>query len=679
MTGPAARVLAGDADDAELARIAARAGDDLLAELAGVLTSTYDDVEAARRAAVAVTRFAAFLSPPHREPTAAAAALRLAELDGDDGDLDGARTRAEHVAGRLDPDVHPEQAARAQILLGLIAQAQDRDGAAVAHWDRAGELWETAGDPSSAAAAAASAANLLTSLPDPAARPGAVELRDRWTTACELFARAGELDDARICGTNASVYAIDVLKVAGGRWDPRRLRDDALAARAFARRHGADQEAVHLLFFVTVATADLSAPMAEIRGWAATARAEYDALDHDPAVVAGWRARFDFAEGNAALTLGDAVSAEAPLRRALAQAVHDGDEELADTVRSQLLSIVYAGDPRGDERAAALLRETGGRGLDRDATASHMAEVLAREAGDEAGADRLHRCTLALLRDAGEPIKALVVDLEHAMWLLRRGSPLPARSALAAARLCLDDPPPGAGHGMLRWLGMTVVTARVALAEHAGDRPGSLAGLAELESLQLAAGSGVLAARTAVHRARMLFDDGETARAYDVALPAALALDAVRFTLPDAGRRRRWAGIAAEGFALACRSAAALGYVRQLGELLEVVRGASLPEPSTEPADSLDELLAHVGQDPQQGDHGRRGGSAEAAGSGAVPAGAGRTALGLPVQLRTPWGSAALAEPLERARSYLDPVRADTVVDWSVPALSAGRSAAAGG
>lgn len=581
----------------------------------------------------------------------------------DNGLLSRAAHHAQGLLDRFDERADPSAVGGAEALLGAVARERRRFDEAIGHWDRSRRLAVAAQDWGTAATAAASSATAARE----ADRPG-VELWRRWTDAAELTERAGDLEDARVCGTNSSVYAVMVLNTPPDpdEWDAARLRDAALEARAFALRHGARHEAAHLAVLVAVAVSDLAA-FDEVHAWAQTARREYGELDQDPADVEGWLACVDFAEGNAALLASDVVRAEPLLRQALTVFDRLGDEHRARPCRLQLLAIAYAGEV-GGERARERFQQEQLPDADAAAVAATMAEHLAQREGRDDDAERLHTRTMALLAAAGEPIKALAHDLGYAAWRVTRGDVVPAIRALSAAEACLATPPPGESRAILVSLGTQRSLLRVALADARGDHGAAISELGRLELDLLGAGSSTLAAQTAVERGRQLRKAGRPDEALDVALPAALALDAIRFTFADAGRRKRWGVIAASGFDVAFRAAVDAGRWRVLAELIEVARGAGVPTAVESPPTGIEALLAETPRDLHLA-------AADAAALGpapsAVPGAAAighpdRTSLGLPARLRTPWGTVALAEALQDGRRYLDPVRADTVIEWTV-------------
>ena len=158
---------------------------------------------------------------------------------------------------------------------------------------------------------------------------------------------------------------------------------------------------------------------------------------------------------------------------------------------------------------------------------------------------------------------------------------------------------------------------------------------------------------------------GRVLLALDAALPAVLALDAVRFTFADADRRRRWSAGVAAAMAIALQAAAKCGEHRVLAELIELTRGHGVPLPrDATGADPFD--TARADQLPATGSVGVTTAVAGAQVVGGV-SGTGRTALGLPAALRTPWGSIALEAALAKAVRYHEPVRAAENVDWVVP------------
>lgn len=143
-------------------------------------------------------------------------------------------------------------------------------------------------------------------------------------------------------------------------------------------------------------------------------------------------------------------------------------------------------------------------------------------------------------------------------------------------------------------------------------------------------------------------------------VPAVLALDAVRFTLDDAERRALWSAPLASAFGAALRAAAASGDAVVLAELIEVARANAIPTPRPgDAAPDLDELLGDPGAGATT--------TTTLAGPVALGGTEHRTVLGVPAQLRTPWGTLALAEYVEAARGYHEPIRAADVVEWTVP------------
>ena len=116
---------------------------------------------------------------------------------------------------------------------------------------------------------------------------------------------------------------------------------------------------------------------------------------------------------------------------------------------------------------------------------------------------------------------------------------------------------------------------------------------------------------------------------------------------------------------------------------MAVARGASVPAPLEGPATGIEALLAETTHDLlNPGSVAAAPITSEAAvpGAAALAGAPGRTAIGLPARLRTPWGTVALAEALEDARRYLDPVRANTVTTWRVdPGLTTAAGAGPAG
>ena len=98
-----------------------------------------------------------------------------------------------------------------------------------------------------------------------------------------------------------------------------------------------------------------------------------------------------------------------------------------------------------------------------------------------------------------------------------------------------------------------------------------------------------------------------------------------------------------------------------LAELIEVARANAIPAPRAGDAPpGVDELLG----DPVPV---ASGSPVTLAGPAVLAEPERRTVLGVPAQLRTPWGTLALAGHLEAAARYHEPIRADEVVEWTVP------------
>lgn len=210
-----------------------------------------------------------------------------------------------------------------------------------------------------------------------------------------------------------------------------------------------------------------------------------------------------------------------------------------------------------------------------------------------------------------------------------------------------------AASGVLRW----------GLARLVGDREGWLGALERTEAALLEQEARLPASHLAAVRGQDLLQAGRGEEALRVVLPAVLAMDAHRCALPDARRRSLWVARVAAGFDTAYRAAAACGQTRLLAELLEVGRGNAVPIP--QPADARDDAMSALGaaflpEPPASVTSGVRSGAA------AAVAGAERTALGLAVFIRTPWGTVALGEQLRHARRYVDPIRAEDTVEWRI-------------
>jgi hypothetical protein len=590
--------------------------------------------------------------------------LMLAALEMADGLTDPAEPRLTGLLAQLDEERDPGWVASAEAMLGTIARELHRPDEAILRWDRCVPLSHAAGDLVQAAGAATSAAVAAGE-----ANRGDEELYRRWLAAAERCAAADQADDALQSGVNAGVYAIKLVRATVADGDAAAAYRTSAEAYRAVDRFGAHREAGELAVMTAAVATDLEQHHDEVPEWTAAARRAYRMPDIDPTLAAPWLAYIDFAEGNALLLRGRPAAAEPLIARALAGYEQVGDVDGARRCRMQLLAIAAYVEPDG-ERPGRLFEREEWSDPDTGATASYAAELAARRAGRDADAIAGHARTKRLLQEADEPVKAVAQDIEYATWRLARGDPEPVGPALAAAEACLAAPGPGTPQPALRMLATVVTLLRADLARRGGDLPAAVALLAGLERDLLSVGSGDQAARAAVSRMQLLTTLGRPAEALSAGLPAALALDALRFSFIDAERRRKWATVAAESLGAACRAAVLAGAHRVLAELLEVQRSGPIPRPQPGESTGLDALLAEASQELTAARSSSNRTSSTAVPGAAALLGAGRTALGLPARIRTPWGSVALSDALVAAERYRRPVRAAAVVEWRLPGTS---------
>jgi hypothetical protein len=248
---------------------------------------------------------------------------------------------------------------------------------------------------------------------------------------------------------------------------------------------------------------------------------------------------------------------------------------------------------------------------------------------------------------AGEGDEALVIDGYRAAIALRVTPVGTIARLLAESTVAALDARQAGRPPIRREIPDLTRHLRAELARLDSDVETAVAWLADQEETELAAGWGHLAAETAVRRAKLLLDLGRADDAISVAVPAVLALDAVRFALPEAARRTRSLPVdIALGYHTAFAAAAACGKHRVVAELIEVARGNAVPRPRAA-TDRADAAAALFGSFDPEGE-------------------ATRTLLPPPPAIRTPWGTVAVAEYLRQAERYLPGRRAGGEVEWRV-------------
>lgn len=497
-----------------------------------------------------------------------------------------------------------------------------------------------------------------------------------WTESADLVASSGEADEADGadewmlgCALEAGSAAATAAQQMGA-GEERRAAELIGAAHALSERHGPDELTAHLLALTALFGCGTVMSADEALNSFTRARA----LLGPPGP--GYRtelAGIDLCEARVLLTLYRMPEAEVLLHRALPELRRSGTPDDLESAEVMLRMIAATGPPTDEDLFGAPERWSSPE-LRAGAEAGQAIQTLQSGRTDDAIA-MFERATRTAA-DGGFAMRAAVFrGFAAILRLLTRGD-------LPGALHSLDEldrlraEPASALDDVVR---TAVVRALLAgsVAALTGDRPGYRRHLATLEDELVAGGVGLLAARIALDRARDMYADGDPVGALRVALPAALAVDSVRFSMPDPARRRRWTEVAAGGFDTAFRAAVATGRSRLVAELLEVVRGHAVPVVLRDPGDggpgdlagAIAALADVMGPAP-----------AQAAPSGAVPSGnalsgpavvggdVGRTGLGLPPALRAPWSggaaSEALADALREASRYHRPLRSDAVAHW---------------
>ena len=609
------------------------------------------DELAARRYGEHLAALAALLPDRSRRAVLAAVDMGLAAMCARAGQREETALRVT----RAGPDVTallPRLVMDREWLLGGCAEHEGRIADARAHWTRARTLFADA----ERWLDAAGVARLLARL---AGAPAEQALAD-WRDAAALFGAAGEPGVAQRCVLDAHARLMDtVASLPAG--DEPRVVALAEAVRRMAIEHGLPEVAADLGQLAATMAIRTPEPWDVLAARFDRLRVEGRALGGDAAQVRLRLAGIDLREGMAAAGRGRVFDAESLLVAALEVFGDTGRIEDAQVCESALGQILALTD---HDRALTLT--PAGRQTWQDpivAVGAPMLRALSLATDrrfTEAIAEFAEASRLATEADAHD--EALACDAYGALLGLLTGDRAAAqRSVDELDRYFVDNAGAVPATAVL-FLSHIALYLRVELARVDGDDRARLTHLERLEEL-LTPDARLLAARTAVHRARLLHDTDRAEEALRVVLPAVLALDAVRFTLPDARRRHQWAVDVADGFDTAFRAAATCGGVLILAELIEVARGNAVPLPRAADAhdDAVSALSALLDIGP------RPGTSADAlAGAIVLTGGEERTVLGLPALLHTPWDTVALDEHLGRARRYHDPVRADVTVEWRV-------------
>ncbi|GAA1691740.1 hypothetical protein GCM10009830_44370 [Glycomyces endophyticus] len=365
--------------------------------------------------------------------------------------------------------------------------------------------------------------------------------------------------------------------------------------------------------------------------------------------------RWEEAEAAARRTLGLAAAADPRLtghpyaNLALIAQSRNDHEQAAAYLR--LAEQIHTAS--GDTASAALAAANRGR--------------AAMRAGDHAEGLRLLAAAEEALDAAEQPLRAAELRYTRAHAAFQTGDPALAKALLPAATAALRQ----AGHAVM--LAEALALQGDLLAAE-GDFDAAEA--AHLEAWRTYADAGALYHLTRIdqrrafaftRRAELAADPGEQQTylrfAFDLAVPAALATDAIRHGFAPGGPRERWAAtVAVPAMAHALSLAAALGVGALVSELLEHMSAtvalhapaaaafAPPPEPPELPVPEPDgELLSFAA-------------SAFVTGaSGDFPP----VRFALPPRLRVnPWRESQL-EPWirETERRYGFPIRSDEVID----------------
>lgn len=652
-----------------LAEVAATCDLDIRVELMECLEAlAADDRAAADRYGTHLVALAALLPAPEDRITRAMVDMVLAEAIAMADDWPEATrrlTRCRRDVDELMPAARPDW----EWIMGGGAEHVGRYPDARRHWRRARELF-VADERWYKAAQVSEALAMLHGEGGDGVEVVVEQALADWRAAADHYATAGVLDEARGCVERAAEL-VNHTVAAMRPGEEARVYPLAVAVREPALRHGAVAVAAGMAAMAGMGAPEAGRTLDEARALFTEARTGFRSLPDDSAtrVQLAWvdahEARTLMAQGwfrDAEPLLHDAVrvfrAEDVPGALTMCETMLTGVLGFVEQDLERVSKIVTNQQWSSDEgkAAAAMLRAMT---LFRDGLVAQSLAAFA-EAVEHA------RATGAQYKAAGFAAMAGAIALAH-------GDPGPARRSVAELGRCLAPGAPTLPTDGVRALSGLRLQLLADLAGHGGDRATQLRHLHRLEELLLSFDSGLIAAMTALRRARLLLAAGEYRDALTVGLPAVLALDAVRFTLPDAQRRGRWAATVAEGFDTAFRAAAGCGDATVLAELLEVVRGNAVPLPDAKAAgrggdeitESLGALLA-----PPAPSAGADGPPGALTGAELLAGGESSTVLGLPPYVRTPWDTVALAEPLQRARRYHDPVRADVVVGWHVIAAT---------
>lgn len=594
-------------------------------------------------------RIVATASPEARDTVRAAVAVELAQRCL----TDGRTAAAAELAREAEPIVSqslPGSRALYHRVLGFVADSAGDPDAARLHW--------TAGRRAAVATGAWGQAAALSVVLADAPRgtdlgDSAAAVRD-WAVATDCFVAADAPEEAATAASAAAAALISAIGAAAPGDEPLLSALADLVWRAAVDVGDTDLAADTGLLTLPFVT-ETPVPWADLEHRFATVREQIGLASGDPSVRT---ARLTMYEGNALIHRDQGQDLEGRLTEAAAVFRANGLAEDEETCRALLQAI--------------LSQSRHGAPLHLSADPAQQAAVAFLRGLEHAADGRLESAHTAiaeaarLMREAGREGRALAFEVMGAMIRLAQGESGPLRAAVRSAERALPAPR-GTSQSELRVLASLVGAAGAELAGHDGDVAGQIRRYEAVETRVFENGYALLAAKLAVRRAELLWRTGDPHRALEVALPATLALDAVRFALPDVGRRRVWSERSAEGFEVCFRSAAAVGSTTVLAELIEVAREHAIPQPrpAQDRADAMSALGDLLGDGLGEADEPTP--ALQTVQGSPVAAGETRTVIGLPALLTTPWGTTALAGPLRRAARYRTRLRSAESVVWEVP------------
>jgi tetratricopeptide (TPR) repeat protein len=370
-----------------------------------------------------------------------------------------------------------------------------------------------------------------------------------------------------------------------------------------------------------------------------------------------WMGTARLAWGNAALRCNDVVVARRELTAAEPLLLAADARDAVAACRNLLVAV--AAYEQGVLRPDAFSTDSEDEQLQLllEATQSGVRALTALREGDLAGAERAARTALdlgELAVDAGRRVGARLVLMQVA---LARADEQAWHEHRAQLRVQADAP------GAPPTTASVIALVDAQWCRSRGDVDGAVTALAAARMEALEVGAQMLAAQLALAMAELVLAAGRPRDAADLAVPAAIALDAHRFTLPTSAQRHAWLQVVSSGVALAYRAAARTD-ARLLAELIEVLRGTGVP--LAHPVDvDLGSLVLQALSPAAE--------PVAAPAAGEVPgcwiavAPEQTTVLGLPSTLVMPWGTVGCDGALSSARAYATRLRSDTRTALVIP------------